>query len=132
MMIMRPAVANFVTTADGFVLIDKSIKAAPASTINPEAFGLFQLGRLGDSQIVCQDSGTIETEALPVSNLTDCEKLFFNNFLMFLATLSVDEKAIDEINGPQLAIMPLTLSMILHIDRGAHECAPYKNRTSHL
>lgn len=64
MMISRPAATIFVPTSDGFVLIDKSMKAVPGSTIYFEAFGLFQLGRLGDRHIACQDGETIEGEAL--------------------------------------------------------------------
>ncbi|WP_343552096.1 hypothetical protein [Pantoea sp.] len=63
-MVIRPAATLLVPTVDGFALVDKSIKPKVGSVIYFEAFGLFQLGRLGDRYIVCQDGETIEGEAL--------------------------------------------------------------------
>ena len=64
LMVPRPAATLFVPTDDGFVLIDKSIRPKAEDTIYFEAFGQFQLGRLGRNYIVCQDGETFEGEAL--------------------------------------------------------------------
>ncbi len=63
-MVPRPAATLIVPTCDGFVLIDKSLKPKVDDLIYFEAFGLYQLGRLGRDYIACQDGDTLEGEVL--------------------------------------------------------------------
>lgn len=63
-MVPRPAATLFVPTDDGFVLIDKSIKPKVNDIIYFEAFGIYELGRLGRDYIICQSGDTFEGEAM--------------------------------------------------------------------
>ncbi|ADU71570.1 hypothetical protein [Pantoea sp. At-9b] len=64
LMVPRPAATMVVPTADGFALVDKSIRPKEGDTVYFEAFGLYQLGLFGSHYIICQDGDALEGETL--------------------------------------------------------------------
>jgi DNA polymerase V len=64
LMVLHPAATLFIPTTDGMVLVDKSMKPKVGDVVYFEAWGTFQVGRLGKYYIVCQDGETIDGEAL--------------------------------------------------------------------
>lgn len=61
---MRPAATLFIATADGLVLVDKSVRPKEGDVIYFEAWETFQIGRMGKHHIVCRDGESIEGDAL--------------------------------------------------------------------
>jgi len=64
LMVLRPAATIFIPTVDGLVLVDKSVRPKEGDVIYFEAWGSFQLGRMGKHHITCQDGEAIEGDAL--------------------------------------------------------------------
>lgn len=62
LMIAVPSATLFVPTTDGFAIVDKSRKPKVDDIIYFEAFGFFNIGRLGCDYIICQDGETFEDE----------------------------------------------------------------------
>lgn len=64
LMVHRPAATLFIPTDEGLILVDKSLKPKDGDVIYFEAWGTFQIGRLGKHHIVCRDGETVEGEEL--------------------------------------------------------------------
>lgn len=64
LMVLRPAATLFIPTAEGLVLVDKSVRPKEGDVIYFEAWGTFQIGRMGKHHIVCRDGESIEGDAL--------------------------------------------------------------------
>lgn len=64
LIMLRPSATLFIPTVEGLVLVDKSVKPKEGDVIYFEAWGTFQIGRMGKHHIVCRDGETSEGEAL--------------------------------------------------------------------
>jgi len=64
LMVLRPAATLFIPTVEGLVLVDKSVRPKEGDVIYFEAWGTFQIGRMGKHDIVCSHGESIEGDAL--------------------------------------------------------------------